>query len=387
MAAVFLWIYVAAGQSTVGKFPSSLKIKAINVSSGLVPIYDTKTVNIKIMAEPSIWKKLSADSFSAYVDLSAYSAGTYEVPVIVVSSTPGVQIVEKDPSKIMISLEPISEKEVDINRKVEGNAAQGLVAGNISLTPNKVQIRGAKSVIDSITEATITIALNGETENFKKVVPVAAYDDRGEIINGVEFTPADVNADVSVVKASNNRTVGIKVKTAGVPKTGYFVSNIAVSPSVVDITGPLTVLSEINYIETLVVDLGNLASDIEKDVNLSIPSGLALQTGSPGRVSVKVGVSPLDASKEFLVPVSYKNLDLEFKVTVSNPDQIKAVLAGTSEIISNLKLSDISLNLDLKNKGAGVYSYDISTDNFNLPAGVSLVTALPSALSLTIEKR
>ena len=197
-AALFLWIIVAAGQSTVGKFPNSLKIKSINAAAGMVAIYDLKTVEVKIMAEPSVWKQLSTESFSAYVDLSGLSTGTHEVSVNVVSSVPGVQIVEKSPDRILISLEQIITKEVNINKRVEGSAAEGLVAGTIELNSEKVQARGAKSVIDNLTEASVIISLNGETEDFKKTVEIIALDESGEAIGNIEFLPAEVTANVSV---------------------------------------------------------------------------------------------------------------------------------------------------------------------------------------------
>jgi len=72
LAAILLWVYVAAGQSAVGKFPGNIEIRAINVPSGLVAIFDNQSVEIKIMADSATWRKLSADSFTAYVDLTSY---------------------------------------------------------------------------------------------------------------------------------------------------------------------------------------------------------------------------------------------------------------------------------------------------------------------------
>lgn len=388
-SATVLWIYIAAGQNTIAKYPGSIKIKAINVPSGLVAIYDIKTVDIKIMAEPSVWSNLSPDSFSAYIDLSGQKEGAYELPVNVVSSTAGVDIVEKNPEKIIVSLESIVSKEVSINKKIEGSAAEGLVAGNISLEPSKTTIRGPKSIVNNITEATATIRLNGESEKFTKTVAISALDDQGENIDNVEFDPAEVSATVSIVKASNNKTVGVRVKTTGAPATGYFVSNISVSPSTVDITGATSLLADVNFIETSSIDLTNQSADIEKDVTLNVKNGLALQIGSPSKVHVKITLLRNAVSKELTATVVPINLDSTYSVSAVVPSEIRVICSGPSDLIASLKASSVVLNLDFSNKrlSDSVINFNILPTDFKTPDGVDVVSVVPSSINVTITKK
>lgn len=387
-SATILWIYIAAGQNTIAKYPGSIAIKAINIPSGLVAIYDTKTVDIKIMAQPSVWNKLSPDSFSAYIDLSGQKEGTYELPVNVVSSTAGVDIVEKNPNKIIVSLEPIVSKEVSINSKIEGSAAEGLVAGNIILDPSRTIIRGPKSVINDISEATAVINLNGESEKFSKKIALVALDGQGEFIDNIGFDPAEVSATVAVVKASNNKTVGVRVKTTGSLKTGYFISNITVSPSTVDITGVSSLLKDVAYLETMPLDLSNQSSDFEKDVALNMQSGIALQVGSPAKVRVKISLSKNIVTKELSSTINYLNLGSR-QVNTVTPGDIRVICSGPSDLINNLKSSDIILNLDFsdKNLSDSVINFELSSANFKTPENVDVVSVVPSSINVTITKR
>ncbi len=386
-SASLLWVYVSASQNSVGKFPSSLKIKAINNPAGLVAIYDVKTVNIKIMAEPSVWRKLSADSFSAYVDLSGLAVGTYELPVNVVSAVPGVQIVERDPDRIFISLEPIVLKEVNINRRIEGSAAEGLVAGNIELVPDQVQVKGPKSLVENLTEATALITLNGESEDFEKMVNIISYDETGEIVRDVEFIPGEVRAKVPIVKASNNKTVGIKVKVIGTPKVGYYVSNIVVTPNVVDITGSRSVVTGVNYVETFGVDIANATADVEAEVALDTGGGIALQAGTPAKVRVRVAVSPTEITREMVVKVATEGLDPAYKVSLITPVEVRVVCSGPAESINALRPDDVVFALNLQNRGAGIFNFDIVASAIKVPAGVTVTSVLPSVVSVTVEKR
>lgn len=382
-----LWIYVSASQSTLGKLPGSLKIKAINVPSGLVATYDSKTVDIKVMAEPAVWRKLSPDSFSAYVDLSGTSVGTVDLTVNVVSSVPGVQIVERDPDDILVSLESIITKEVGITSKVEGNAAEGLTSGEIKLTPDKVTVKGAKSIVDSISEAFITLNLNGESASFKRSVGLKAYDDKGEEIKSVEFSPTEVSADVDIVKAANNKTVGVKVVTQGMPKSGYYVSDISVNPNVVDVIGPRTILSEVNFVETNAIDLSDQSTSFERDVGLSLSNGLVLQSGTATKVHVKITLAINVLSREMPATISPVNIDSNYKLSLVNPDQLKVVVSGPGDIVNSLKASDIFFSPDMSGKGVGVYNLNISSADFKLPDSLVVSSVLPSAVSISIDRK
>ncbi|MEK7096515.1 MAG: CdaR family protein [Patescibacteria group bacterium] len=387
LAAASLWVYVSASQNAVAKFPSSIPIKVINAPSGLVAVYDQKTVDLKIMAEPSVWRQLSNKSFSAYIDLSGATEGTFELPLNVVCSVPNVTIAEKTPSSIIVSLEPIITKDVTINKKIEGNAGEGLVAGNIDLTPDKVSAKGAKSLIDNLNEATVIIGLNGETEDFSRNVPVVAIDEKGEIISDISFNPEQVKAEVPIVRASNNKTVGIKVVVSGVPKNGSYLSSIVATPSTVDITGPSSVLSSINYIETYGIDLSTIDSTDTKDVNLNLPDGIALQAGLVNSVKVKIILSNEATSREMTASVLFQNLASNLRVSSQNPSQIKVVVTGDISKINDLGTSDVVAQIDLSGKSSGNYSVSLSPLNIKVPDGIFVASITPSALIVVLENQ
>lgn len=384
-AAVVLWMYVAAGQSTVGKFPGSIRIDAINVSSGLEAVYDVQTVDIKVMADSATWKKLSADSFTARVDMAARVQGTYEVPVLVLSTEAGVTIVEKTPDKIFVRLEPILTKEVSINKKLEGSVAEGLIASDVKFDVEKVKATGPKSLVNNLSEAIVYIKLNGESENFTKTLKLAYLNEAGEEVSGVTFDPPTVQASIVVSKAANNKTVGVKVITSNMPKTGYYVSAVTVTPSVIDVIGSETVLADVNYIETLPFDLTNISADVEKELSLNLANGIALQKGVSNKVRVKVKISEAEISREMTATIVNKNL-YGNTVTAYTPTLIKVMVSGRKSLVDSLKSSDIVLNLDFGSKTiTNSVRFDLKSINFDVPAGVSISEILPSSITATVQ--
>lgn len=385
--AIVLWVYVAAGQSTVGKYPGSINIEAINVSSGLEAVYDVKSVDIRIMADSATWKKLSADSFTARVDMSARSAGTYEVPITVTSSESGVTIVEKTPDKIFVRLEQVISKEVLINKKIEGTAAEGLVAGGVELGVEKTMATGPKSLINNLNEAMVSVKLNGESEDFTKTLNILALDGNGAEISGIHFEPATVQAKVLITKAANNKTVGIKVVTTGSPKTGYFVSSVSANPSVIDIVASDAILNNINYVETAPLDLTNLASDTEKEVSLNLTGGIVLQAGATGKVKVKIKISESDISREIVATITSKNLS-GYTISGYGVKSVSVVVVGPKSIIDGLKSSDVVLVLDFNGKTlSSSVNFDLKSSNFILPGSVSISGILPSSLVVTLQRQ
>lgn len=389
VSAAILWIYVAAGQSTVGKYPGGISIRVINVPSGLVAIYDTKITDIKIMADPAVWNKLSAESFDAYIDLSNRAAGTYDLPVTVVSSVPGVQIIERNPENAFVRLETVVTKEVSVSKKVEGTAADGMVAGNIDITPDKVQVKGPKSTIDGITEALVVVRLNGESEKFTKNIPFTVFDENNEQVSDIEFVPSEASVTVPIVKTSNNKTVGIKVKTTGVPKTGFYVSNVTVNPGVIDIVGPPAIVQEVNFVETGTVDLTNLESDTEKDVTLNLTNGIVLQNGVSNKAKVKISISKSDVTKKLTAKINPVNLPSEYKINSYSPEQVEVIVSGSADAINVLSANSVILVLNFQGKNTqdSNISFDLSASSFQVPEGVSVISMLPSAITVSIGRK
>ena len=173
----------------------------------------------------------------------------------------------------------------------------------------------------------------------------------------MEFSPSEVLAKTSLVKASNNKTVGVKVKTIGTPKDGYYVSKVTVTPSVVDITGPLSILRGINFIETDPVDLTGESTTIERDVFLDIVDGTALQRGQSSKVRAVIELAE-DLSTKIvnlnIVPINLSS-DLRFSYT---PIEVKVVVSGTTDALSLVGPSDITYEVDLTEK-AGTSSVDV----------------------------
>lgn len=382
LCAVFLWIYVSAGQSKVGYFPGSLSIEAKNTPEGLAAIYDEQKIKVKIQAPYEIWNKLSADNFQAYIDLNGLSEGTYDVEIKVNVNLPNVVVVEKEPSKIIVRLESIAKKEVPVEVKFDGEAKAGFVPGETTIKPEKVEVKGAKSLIEGLSGVTALIKLSGESDDFKKTVAVGVYNDKGEKLKNIEIDPQTVEIEVPIIPASQTKTVGVKVNLKGKPKSDYFVGKIEASPATIDISGADSALKSILYIGTKDVDIDGIDKDLEKNIDLVVPSGITSQTKS---VKVKITLSSNKVDREITASLTYTNISSGLSVNSVTPNMIKVVVSCPSDVASSLSSDKVIITFNLQGKVAGSYFINITKDMISVPDGCAVSSWLPSAITIVLQ--
>ena len=385
-SASLLWFYVVSSQQMIAKFPGTIKIKTINIPSDLIPIYDQKTAEIQVMAKQSDWQKLSAESFSANIDLAGLTAGTHEVDVRVISTVSGITIVEISPSKILVMLDPLITKEVFVTKKIEGNAADGMVAGSVDFRPEKVQINGAKSLVENIEEAFGTVILNGQSANFTERISLLIYDADGKVIDGITIMPSEVEAAIKIVRGSNVKTLGVKPKISGSPKAGYFVSSVNVDPSVVEVTGPRNTINDTAYLETTPIDISGLSSNLEREVALEIPVDLTVMSNGLTKVKVSVTIILLESTQEISVS-NFKPSDLTREIDSYSPATIKLSVRGPTALVGTLdSMTTLSYNFsDLSKVDEKTYVLQIRAEQFNLPANISVLSFDPKSVLVKIK--
>lgn len=387
LLAMAVWIYVGLTQSRIAEFPGLINLEMRNVPAGMVAIADSSTVQIKISADQAQWKQLTANSFAAYIDLNGATEGTHEMDVKVNINVAGVQLVSVTPSKVMVTVEPMVSKKVPVISKVEGTAGDGLVAGDIKIDPNEVIVSGAQSALNKIFEAIAIIKLNGETEEFNKSIDLVALDSEGEVIKNVTFNPSNVKVTVPIIKAGTTKTVGIKANITGQPKSGYWVSQVKITPADITINGQSNILQTTNYLETKEINIDGLDANKTQTVEINVPSGVTI-VGDTSKVKVEITIDPIQTAKTINLGYNWQNLASNLKIDSVNPNSITVTLSGTADVLNKITADNTKLNIDLSGyKYAGSYNIDLDKSQFNLLDGVSVLSFAPSAITVILNNK
>ncbi|MCR4278264.1 MAG: CdaR family protein [Candidatus Berkelbacteria bacterium] len=385
----FLIVGLVSGiGAKTAELPSGVPLVAVNLPEGMAASFGSQ-VNTKIIvsAQNNKWKSLTADNFSATVDVAARGEGTYDLPVKLTSKIQDVTIVRINPSNVVVTVEPVIKKTVTVIAKFSGKAGNDLVPDEPTYEPLKVEARGPKSVLTNLSQAFIQVKLNGEIQKIIQKFSLVALNSAGEVIGSVSFNPTEVEATINLVKAGNLKTVGIRPITSGQPASGFWIKSIIVDPSVVTVTGSADQLANLTEIPTEPIPVAALSSNTTVSITLSLPSGVTIADGT-SKISAKIDLELTSTVKTIVPEIEYDGLSSLLKVTSLTPSSVSVLVSGPSTILSNLADGTAKLKLSLSPyQSAGTYSITIKLSDFTLPEGISLVSYLPSAVSVVLENR
>lgn len=382
--AIVLWVFVASGQSLLGKFPNQLPVKAANLSTEYTAFLDQDKVQLFAMAEPSVWKSLTTDSFVVSVDLAGMKEGTYEVDIRAVSNVANVQITKVEPSKIFVTIEKIVSKTLPVTARIEGDPVDGMAVGNIEVSPGTTIARGPSGVLNNLNELNVIIKLNGESAEFSRTVKIVALGEDGKELSGLTFDSDQASVKVPIIKGGNNKTVGIKVKTKNSPKEGFYISNVIVTPAVVDIIGARSLVSSIYYLETEEIDLSGISGTVQKGVSLAIPVGINLQKGVNNIFQVTLTVTENSISKQIIPTISPTGLADGLKVSYS-PSDLKILVNGPASLINVLDSTGVKLEINLTGRAVGNYNIALTADMVKIVNQLLITSIIPSSLAVSIS--
>ena len=181
------------------------------------------------------------------------------------------------------------------------------------------------------------------------------------------------------------KTVPVNVVTIGTASLGLNIDDIIVNPSNVIISGPKTLISSINKINTIPLDLTDRYLDYSTRLKLNMPKNIKSDTSL---VDINVIFNKDMEKIEFNdIVVNINNLDSRFNIKLDSPLIVqKLVLEVNKNLITNISQRDLFLYLNLKNiTNAGVYS-NMSVE-VNIPTYAKLLNIEPSFFDIETESR
>ena len=384
--ALGLWFYATANQSTFTNFPGKIPVKTENLIGGTVAILDNEFVEIKISADTASLPQIKEDNFSATVDLNGLNEGTYNREINVSSKNSAVRVVAVNPNKTTVRIEKKVTKTVPIRARFDGSVAEEFVVSDSNPDPPEAQVSGPESAINTISEAVAPIKLSGETENFEKTAQLFVYTASGREIKNVEINPQNILIKITVSRAGQTKTVGIKVKLQGSVADGCWISSIKTNPEVVTLNGTRAGVASTNFLETEPVDISGVNSNKTVNARLVVPAGLSIGDKTSS-IQVTIEVKKFETIKDVYITPKFLNLAGDLYLKNYNPKQVKLTIGGTQDAINSLGQDAIAVNLDLSGLGDGNHNFDITRDNITTPNNIDLVSIGDGKSNITLSKK
>jgi len=357
---IVLYIFVMGEVNPeVEKSLNNLNVEILNAeeleNSGLVFIDQKQfTVNVKISGKKNELHKISPDDIKVTADLSGAQKGP-NIITLKVSNPVNVQIEEMTPQQINVRLDKIVQSQRTVEIAYKGKPANGYEIGNYEINPDGILIEGPESKIEKVAKVIAEIDVEGIKENIRKNVPIKAVDSQGKDIIGVSVKTENANVYLSLLKVKN---VAIKPTITGKVKAGYKITKIEVEPANTSLRAKEGVIDNIDEIITKSINVDELDSTLETEVNLDLPKYIETPH-LQGLPKVRVEVEKIE-TKEFTFKanqISVNNLDDTLTTNIGELDQdIKVKISDVRSVLKDVKRNDLELIIDAEGLEAGVYT-------------------------------
>lgn len=357
LLAFILWFYVMTVESPINQEVfRGIPVEVLLPTGGELSIYSgyNALVDVTVSGKKSDLNQISADSFKATADATAYTqAGKYSVPVEI-EVPGGFTLVDKSISLLSVYLDAKATSSVPVQIKLtEYTLAEGLELGgdkDIDKSVTEVFLSGPKSILDTIEAAVVTVPLGNVSSSVRASGNVQLIDAYGSVVSNPYVSVGTSTVDVRIpVFMTKNIDLKVDFKNKLLNSSN---SKVELSPSSVKVRGSIETLSQLEEQTLSTIDEKSLTSD-KLSIPLTLPEGISCVDGTE-TVDVTITHTGTDTKTVSVGGIEVKNPG-GLKYTMSL-DTVNLTLRGKNEALSEISAEDISLTVDLSELKAGAGS-------------------------------
>ena len=274
IASIIMWGYVMNEENPSVNGRYTVPVEIINAPEGYDVNMGVREVTLKVRAPRSLMAAAHESDFKAVIDLSGDTEGEYDEKIRTVIPQ-GFELLGMSDDTVHVTMEALIAHGVPVDIMVNGKAAQGMELGEIKPAQQYVNVYGPRHLVDSIVKASGKIKLADNNSDFTMRVKLTAITADGENINNLAVLPGELDVTVQLVPGEGKKIVPVKPAVSGILPEGYVLGEVTVQPNQVELAGANKTLADIKNVDTVPVSLHGVTSTLDKDVELSLPEGIA----------------------------------------------------------------------------------------------------------------
>ncbi len=274
IAAIIMWGYVMNEENPSVNGRYTVPVEIVNAPEGYDVNMGVREVTLKVRAPRSLMAAAHESDFKAVIDLSGDTEGEYDEKIRTVIPQ-GFELLGMSDDTVHVTMEALIAHGVPVDIVVNGKAAQGMELGEIKPAQQYVNVYGPRHLVDSIVKASGKIKLADNNSDFTMRVKLTAVTADGENINNLAVLPGELDVTVQLVPGEGKKIVPVKPAVSGILPEGYVLGEVTVQPNQVELAGANKTLADIKNVDTVPVSLHGVTSTLDKDVELSLPEGIA----------------------------------------------------------------------------------------------------------------
>ena len=289
-------------------------------------------------------------SIPVQLDLSRIpGVGTHEIKLISAS-----QNVEKIyPETVTVEVDERANRVIPVECEVVGTLPEGYHRSALTVSPNAIQVSGAKSIVDKIEKGYLRLDLTDRIESVSSTKEYTFIDKNG---SAIDASSLEVSFDSVVLEMgiTPKKSVLITPLLFGQDKIkeGYQISDVTIEPSTVEVTGNAELMEGLTSVQLLGIDItGAFENVLMQDLDIQVPEGITLLGTS--KASLLVEIEEIMAEKSFEgVAVELRNIP-EGLTPVEFEALIDIVVTAPRTVIDNIAANHITLYVDMTGAKSG----------------------------------
>ncbi len=381
---LFVWataIYNAPPPEVTQPFEGRVPIERPAVPAGYVLRAQPGDVAVRLRGPGDAVRAVGQQQLHATLDVSrlAPSPSEQAAPVRVSTADARVVVVEVTPATVPVRFERIAERTLPVQARLANEPPAGFVASPATFEPQQVTVRGPESAAGQVAAVLASVLFGDAPVDLSQDVRPVPVDANGQQVVDVEVDPVSVHVAIPVRSSATTRTVPVLWRLKGDVASGYWISHVETDPLVVTVSGDRGVITGIDRIETVDVDVTGLTAGRTITVPLIVPEGARVV--GDARATVTLTVVALTGTRPFpLVAVQPRNVGAGLVATL-DPSTVEVVVSGTVPTLAGLSASAVAATVDVAGRGPGTYVLDVAVA---VPAEVTVRSVRSARVTVTL---
>ena len=382
MLALMLWGWVTLLQDPVEtQRYSEVTITPPELSGTIQIVTSLPRATVSLSDVSSTLDEISRSDISVTLDSSDVDGpGSYELPVVATTDE-DVREIEVSPDSVPVQIEEEVSRNfaLTVENQVLADDARRIV--DINPEVSEVTVTGTASAVNRIERVVLPVSLQDRSGDFTASIEPYAVNDEGQRVQEVSIIPGHVSTQVEL--ETRGKTVSIVPQVTGTPAEGYIVQQQVAIPSTVIVDGPEELLEELLFVYTEPVDISGADESVSQTVPIEdLPDGVMLIDPIENAIEVRVSIGTSAGVANLIpdMPVEAVNVREGIETSIE-PDTIDISVSASSDTLTSLTPSDVSVTVDVADLEPGVHTL---TPDINVPEDVTVTQMEPARVVVVV---